>query len=129
MCTLDLSKTLMYDYPYNYIRQKYLNKAKLLFTDTDSLTYEIEAEDVYRDVWNNKDRLDIGDYAADSKYFDKTNKKVIGKFKDEATGIPISEFVGLRSKMYSYTKDNSKSDRTAKGTKKCVIKKDLKHED
>lgn len=122
MCTLDLSKTLMYDYPYNYIRQKYLNKAKLLFTDTDSLTYEIEAEDVYRDVWNNKDRLDIGD-------FDKTKKKVIGKFKDEATGIPISEFVGLRSKMYSYTKDNSKSDRTAKGTKKCVIKKDLKHED
>ena len=108
----------MYDYPYNYIRQKYLNKAKLLFTDTVSLTYEIEAEDVYRDFWNNKDRLDIGDYAADSKYFYKTNKKVIGKFKDEAIGIPITEFVGLRSKMYSYTKDNSKSDRTAKGTKK-----------
>lgn len=119
----------MYDYPYNYIRQKYLNKAKLLFTDTVSLTYEIEAEDVYRDFWNNKDRLDIGDYAADSKYFYKTNKKVIGKFKDEAIDIPITEFVGLRSKMYSYTKDNSKSDRTAKGTKKCVIKKDLKHED
>ena len=129
MCILDLSKTLMYDYPYNYIRQKYLNKAKLLFTDTVSLTYEIEAEDVYRDFWNNKDRLDIGDYAADSKYFYKTNKKVIGKFKDEAIDIPITEFVGLRSKMYSYTKDNSKSDRTAKGTKKCVIKKDLKHED
>lgn len=71
----------------------------------------------------------IGDYTADSKYFDKTNKKVIGKFKDEATGIPIAEFVGLRSKMYSYTKDNSKSDITAKGIKKYVIKKDLKHED
>ena len=116
----------MYDYSYNYTRQKYLNKAKLLFTDTDSLTYEIEAEDVYRDFWNNKDRFDIGDYAADCKYFDKTNKKVIGKFEDEATGIPITEFVGLRSKMYSYTKDNSKSDRTAKGIKKYVIKKDLK---
>ena len=96
MCILDLSKTLMYDFHYNYIKEKYGDKAKLLFTDTDSLTYEIEAEDVYRDFWNDKDRFDNSDYPENSPYFDKTNKKVIGKFKGEACGIPITEFVGLR---------------------------------
>ena len=129
MCILDLSKTLMYDFHYNYIKEKYGDKAKLLFTDTDSLTYEIEAEDVYQDFWNDKDRFDNSDYPENSPYFDKTNKKVIGKFKDEAAGIPITEFVGLRSKMYSYVKDNQKVGKTAKGIKKNIIKNNIKHED
>ena len=129
MCILDLSKTLMYDFHYNYIKEKYGDKAKLLFTDTDSLTYEIEAEDVYQDFWNDKDRFDNSDYPESSPYFDKTNKKVIGKFKDEAAGIPITEFVGLRSKMYSYIKDNKKEGKTAKGIKKNIIKNNIKHED
>ena len=109
MCILDLSKTLMYDFHYNYIKRKYNNKAKLLFTDTDSFTYEITAEDVYNDFWNDKNKFDNSDYSENSPFYDKTNKKVIGKFKDEAAGIPIVEFVGLRSKMYSYIKDNDKA--------------------
>ena len=129
MCILDLSKTLMYNFHYNYIKEKYGAKAKLLFTDTDSLKYEIEAEDVYRDFWNDKDRFDNSDYPESSPYFDKTNKKVIGKFKDEAAGIPITEFVGLRSKMYSYIKDNQKGGKTAKGIKKNIIKNNIKHAD
>ena len=128
MCILDLSKTLMYDFHYNYIKKKYGDKARLLFTDTDSLTYEIEAEDVYRDFWNDKDKFDNSDYPESSPYFDKANKKVIGKFKDEAAGVPICEFVGLRSKMYSYIKDDQKVGKTAKGIKKNVIKNDIKHE-
>ena len=128
MCILDLSKTLMYDFHYNYIKDKYGDKAKLLFTDTDSLTYEIEAKDVYKDFWNDKDKFDNSDYSESSTYFDKTNKKVIGKFKDEAAGLPICEFVGLRSKMYSYIKDDQKGGKTAKGIKKNVIKKDITHE-
>ena len=128
MCILDLSKTLMYDFHYNYIKQKYGSKAKLLFTDTDSLTYEIEAKDVYSDFWNDKDKFDNSDYPGSSLYFDNTNKKVIGKFKDEAAGMPITEFVGLRSKMYSYTKDNRTGSKTAKGIKKIVIKKNITHE-
>ena len=128
MCILDLSKTLMYDLHYNYIKEKYGDKARLLFTDTDSLTYEIEAEDVYRDFWNDKDRFDNSDYPESSPYFDKTNKKVIGKFKDEAVSKTITEFVGLRSKMYSYIKDNHKGGKTAKGIKKNIIKNDIKHE-
>ena len=128
MCILDLSKTLMYDFHYNYIKQKYGSEAKLLFTDTDSLTYEIEADDVYSDFWKDKNRFENSDYSQDSPYFDKTNKKVIGKFKDEAAGIPITEFVGLRSKMYSYTNDNQKGGKTAKGIKKNIIKNNIKHE-
>ncbi|XP_068690071.1 uncharacterized protein [Montipora foliosa] len=128
MCILDLSKTLMYDFHYNYIKQKYDSKAKLLFTDTDSLTYEIETKDVYQDFWDDKDRFDNSDYSQHSQYFDRTNKKVIGKFKDEAAGVPITEFVGLRSKMYSYMKDNDKGGKTAKGINKNVIKKNITHE-
>ena len=129
MCILDLSKTLMYDFHYNYIKEKYGNKAKLLFTDTDSLTYEIETDDVYRDFWNDKDRFDNSEYPESSPYFDKTNKKVIGKFKDEACSIPITEFIGLRSKMYSYIKDNNKGGKTAKGIKKNIINNNIKHTD
>ena len=128
-CILDLSKTLMYDFHYNYIKHKYGNKAKLLFTDTDSLTYEIETNDAYADFWKNKDKFDNSDYDKESPFYNAVNKKVIGKFKDESAGIPITEFVGLRSKMYSYVKDNEQTARTAKGIKKQVIIKDIKHED
>ena len=128
MCILDLSKTLMYDFHYNYIKSQYGNKARLLFTDTDSLTYEIEADDVYQDFWKDKHLFDNSDYPKNSPFFDDVNKKVIGKFKDEAAGIPIVEFVGLRSKMYSYMKDNKQESRTAKGIKKNVIKQQLRHD-
>ena len=62
MCILDLSKTLMYDFHYNYIKKKYRNRARLLVTDTDSLTYEIKTEDVYKDFWNDKQMFDNSDY-------------------------------------------------------------------
>ena len=122
MCILDLSKTLMYayDFHYNYIKNKYGNKSKLLFTDTDSLTYEIETNNVYKDFYNDKDKFDFRDYLENSKFYDKTNKNVIGKFKYEASLIPITEFIGLRSKMYSYIKDKNQNNKTAKG----ILKKD-----
>jgi len=105
MCILDLSKTLMNDFHYNYIRKKYTD-CQLLFTDTDSLFYHIKTEgDIYEDFWKDKSLFDNSDYPKSSKYFFKENKKVIGKFKDEAAGEPILEFVGLKSKMYSYIKE------------------------
>ena len=58
ICILDLSKTLMYDFQYNYIKKKYYDEAKVLFTDTDSLTYAIETEDAHKDFWTNKDKFD-----------------------------------------------------------------------
>ena len=129
MCILDLSKTLMYDFHYNYIKHKYGNKAKLLFTDTDSLTYEIETKDAYADFWSDKDRFDNSDFNKESPFYNTANKKVIGKFKDEACGVPVVEFVGLRSKMYSNMKDNDEGGKTAKGIKKNIITKNIKHED
>ena len=129
MCILDLSKTLIYDFHYNCIKKKYDSRARLLFTDTDSLTYEIEAEDVYKDFWNDKDVFDDSDYLENSPYYCNVNKKIIEKSKDEACGVPITEFIGLKSKMYSHVKDNEKGGRTAKGIKKNVIKNNIKHDD
>ena len=129
MYILELSKMLMYDFHFYYIKKKCGDRAKLLFTDTDSLTYEIEAEDVYNNFWNNKDMFDNSDYPENSPYHCNANEKVIGKFKDEACGVPIVEFIGLKSKMYSYVKDNEKGGKTAKGIKKNVIKNNIKHKD
>ena len=94
MCILDLSKTLMYNFHYKYIEMKYGNKANLLFkcTDKDSLTYEIETENIYEDFWNDKELFDNSDYPDSSPYLGKTNKKIIGKFKVETASIPIVEF-------------------------------------
>ena len=105
----------MCNFHYNYIKKKYGDRAKLLFTDTDSLIYEIEAEDVYNDFWNNKDMFDSSGYPENLPYHCNANKKVIGKFKDEACGVPITEFIGLKSKMYSYIKSNEKCGKTTKG--------------
>ena len=105
MCILDLSKTLMYDFHYNFIKSKYGEKAILLFSDTDSLCYLIKTEDVYEDLLEHRDMFDNSDYPQSSKIFFSENKKVIGKFKDEAAGMIIIEFVGLKPKMYSYQKE------------------------
>ena len=131
MSILDLSKTLMYDFHYNTIKKEYGNRSKLLFTDTDSLMYEIRTDDVYEDfkrIGTEKDCWDNSDYPKDSPYYSTHNKKVIGKFKDEAEGVPVVEFVGLRSKMYSYVKENGGGGMTAKGVKKYVIRNKLTHE-
>ena len=90
MTILDLSKALRYDFHYNYIINKYGNKSKLLFTDTDSLCYEIETNDVYQDFWHHKHKFDNSNYPENSPFYNKANKKVIGKFKDEASAIPIT---------------------------------------
>ena len=87
VCVYVYPRMLMYDFHYNYIKKKYGDRAKLLFTDTDSLTYEIEAEDVYQDFWNDKDKFDNTDYPENSPSCDNTNNKVIDKFKDEAAGL------------------------------------------
>ena len=129
MCILDVSKTLMYDFHYKYILKRYPgHKSRLAFTDTDPLMYEIEAEDIYKDFYEDKHVFDNSDYSESSTFHLIDNEKVIGNMKDEAAGCPITEFVGLRGKMYSYTKDNGTCDRTVKGVKKSIIKKVISHE-
>ena len=128
MTTLDLSKTLMYDFHYNYIQKKYPD-AQLLFTDTDSLTYHIKTEDIYRDFLADRELFDNSDYSPNSEFYFSENKKVIGQFKDETAGMPIRDFIGLKSKMYSVSLDSGKNSKKAKGVKKNVIKKGISHQD
>ena len=132
MSILDLSKTLMYDFHYNYIKPKYDDRAKLLFTDTDSLAYEIETEDFYRDISIDvKSKFDTSNYPKNhpSGILTGVNKKVIGMFKDEAAGKQIAEFVGLRAKLYSYRVEESYEEKKCKGVKKAVIKKTISFND
>ena len=122
---LDLSKTLMFDFHYNYIREKYDDEAELLFTDTDSLMYLIETDDVYHDFAADvKKKFDTSDYPENHPSGIETgvNKKVIGKFEDEAAGRQITNFVGLRPKLYSFKIEDSDVNK-AKGIKKNIIKK------
>ena len=97
----------MYEFHYDYIKSKYDNKSKLLFTDTDSLMYEIKTKDVYGDFSRDKEMFDFSNYSTKSKYYDNSNKLVIGKMKDETGGVASKEFVGLKPKMYPFLADNS----------------------
>ena len=132
MCILELSKTLMFDFHYKYIKQKYGDNAKLLFTDTDSFLYEIKTDDFYKDISGDvRDRFDTSDYPENHPSGIPTgiNKKVLGMFKDEVAGKIITEFVGLRAKLYSFKMEDGKENKRCKGVKKQVVKKSITHED
>ena len=129
---LDLSKTLMFDFHYHYIKKKYGNKAELLFTDTDSLMYHIQTNDFYEDIaYDIKTKFDTSDYPPNhpSGILTGVNKKVIGMFKDEVAGKQITCFVGLRPKLYSFRIEEDKEVRKCKGIKKNVVKKKLDFDD
>ena len=132
MCILDLSKTIMYDFYYNYLKEKYGDKVKLLFSDTDSLMCEIQTEDFYKDISRDvKDRFDTSDYPENHPSGIPTgiNKKVLGMMKDEAAGKIIKEFVGLRAKLYSFIMDEGEEIKKCKGIKKQVVESSISHED
>ena len=91
---LELSKWLMYDFHYNFIEKHF--GAELLFTDTGSLTYQIKSEDVYEEFFKHKHLFDFSNYPKDSKFFNPTNKKFIGKIKGQKEGKINDEFVGIK---------------------------------
>ena len=110
MSILDISKTLMYKFWYDYFKPKYGDRAKLCYTDTDSFIINIITEDFFQDISNDVEKwFDTSNYNKKDKIplpIGK-NKKVPGLFKDELGGKIITEFVALRSKTYSYLDDNS----------------------
>ena len=127
---LDISKTFMYEFWYDYLKRKYGDKAQLCYMDTDSFIIHIVTEDFYKDIVDN-----VNDWF-DTFAYDKEdnrplpigiNKKIIGKFKDELNGKIMTEFCAPKGKTYSFTTDDNETKR-AKGTQKCVIKKDLTFE-
>ena len=147
---LYISKTLMFDFHYNYIRKKYGEKAELLMTDTDSLVYLIETDDFYEDIKKDvEEKFDTSNFPKDhlSGIEAGINMKVVGVFKIENGANIIVLFIGLRPKMYTYEvetkyqEDEEEEDKInkiemridqekkAKGVKKSVIKKSLTTED
>lgn len=155
---LDISKVLMYEFHYGYIKPKYGKKARLLFTDTDSLCYHIETEDLYKDMQEKgtlfgkeQHLFDTSDFLKDhpsglfslDESMRPNNKKQIGFFKDECCGVQFIEFVGLRAKMYALRheengidlltdkrarKEYKQEKKVAKGVPKSCIDLDLTFE-
>ena len=132
---LDLSKTIMYEFHYDYMKKKYNEvDLKLLYMDTDSLVYNIKTEDFYKDIAENVEtRLDTSGYELDKPLPIGKNKKVIGLMKDELGGKIMKEFISLRPKMYSYRVDENggaqSEPKKCKGIKKCVVKKTISFDD
>ena len=127
---LEMSKILMYEFWYDYMKPKYDNNDKLCYMDTDSFIMNIKTNDFYNDIANDvENRFDTSNYEVNRPLPMGRNKKVIGLMKDESGGKIITEFVTLRPKTYSYLTDDDKEDKKAKGTKKCVIKKMIKSND
>ena len=129
---LEISKTLMYGFRYDYMKPKYNDNARLCYMDTDSFIMNIKTNDFYKDIANDVgNRFDTSNYEVNTSETSALarrplptgkNKKIIGLMKDKLGGKIITEFVTLRPKIYSFLTDDGKEDKKAKGTKKCIIK-------
>ena len=128
-CILDISKLIMSEFHFGFMKEKYGSKVNLLYTDTDSFIYEVETEDIYEDIFENKHLFDLSNYPPNSEYFSAENKKVLGRMKDEMAGIPIKSFVGLRPKMYHVQAFNDTEIKKAKGIGKQTVNKEIKKSD
>ena len=138
---LDISKTIMYEFWYDYLKPKYGDKTKLCYMDTDSFIIDIQKEDFLKDI--SKDVKRCFDTSGYDKNFDRpleigVNKKVLGKFKDELNGNILTEFISIGPKVYAinceeyaFRNDNYKLQlmKKAKGTKKCIVKKHINFND
>ena len=136
---LEISKTLMYEFWYDYMKPKYNDNVKLCYMDMDSFIMNIKTNDFYKDKSNDvENRFDTSNYEVNTSETSALarrtlpigkNKNIIGLMKDELGGKIITEFVTLRPKTYSFLTDDGKENKKAKGTKKCVIKKKIKFND
>ena len=127
---LDISKIIMYEFWYDFIKSKYGSRAKLCYMDTVSFIINIKTEDFYKDISENvMERFDTSNYIYDKPLPINVNKKAVGLMKHELGGGIITEFITLRPKAYSFKTDDNIKLKKAKGTKKCVINKMLSFSD
>ena len=131
---LDLSKIIMCEFHYDYMKSKYDENLKICYIDTDSLVYHIKTKDFYEDIaitGDVKERFDTSGYSKeDARPLPiELNKKIIGLMKDELEGKIMTEFVALRPKLYAYRKLDGEENKRCKGIKKCVVKKTLGFDD
>ena len=121
MCILELIKVLMYQFPYDNIKNKFDNKSKLLFTITYSFIYEIKTEYVYEDFNSNKEMFNFSNFSSRLKFYDDSNRLIIGKMKNETRGSAFEEFVELKATMYSFLVDDNSEHKKEKGVKRNAI--------
>ncbi|KAK3920159.1 Chaperone protein3, chloroplastic [Frankliniella fusca] len=126
---LDISKQIMYEFYYKVLKQKYGSNISVCGTDTDSLIVEIFTEDIYEDMYEMREHFDTSDYPKTHPLFSLSNKKVMGKFKDEMNSVPIVAFVGLRAKMYSFKTMSNGEKSVGKGIPRGALKTQLCFED
>jgi hypothetical protein len=127
---LELSKHHMYDFHYNVMKPRYNENIELMMTDTDSLVYCIKTDDFYKDMYEMKQYFDMSEYSKQNPIYDETNKKVIGKFKDETGDKVIKTFVGVRSKVYAIETETPitlklEESKKLKGIPKPIVKKQM----
>ena len=128
MSILDLSKLHMYSFYYDVLKRKYNENVRLAYTDTDSFVVHIKTADVYDDLKNIANYMDFSGYDKSHKCYDNTNKKVLGKFKDECNGKIITKFIGLKPKSYAFKIYNEeKEEKKSKGIVKHKVKKELNY--
>lgn len=129
MAILDLSKIIVYEF-HEYMIRLYGTNCRMLYTDTDSLIYEVICEDIYEDIKKDIHRFDTSAYAPNNQFnMPLVNKKVIGLMKDENNGMILTEFCGLRSKMYATLVENGDGMKKSKGVKRCVVEKTICFQD
>ena len=120
---LNLSKTVMYEFWYDYLKPKYGENIKLCYMDTDSLTVYVKTDDIYKDIAEDvENRLDPSNYEIGRPLLKGKNKNVIGLMKDELGGQTMKHFVVLRAKIYSYLKENNDENKKSKRCKKVYQK-------
>ncbi|XP_072752393.1 uncharacterized protein [Anoplolepis gracilipes] len=130
MCILDISKTCLYEFHHDYMVPMYRERCKVMYTDTDSLIYHIECDDVYENMKRDISRFDTSDYAIDNAYdISLVNKKVPGLMKDENNGTIMTEFVGLKAKMYALRVDGKKDTKKVKSVKNNVVVRTITFDD
>ena len=118
----------MKDFYCNYIKNRYVDKAEMLLTDTNSLIYKIEEENVYGNFYQHKSLFDFSNYPKDLKYYNNSNNLLVDKMKDETYGVPVKGFVGLKSKMYNFITEGNHESKKAKGINKNVVDDEIRHE-
>lgn len=128
MSVLDISKVVMCEFHYDHMKPKYGENIEVIYTDTDSFIYEIKCEDFYADMGQDICRYDTSDFK-DHQTVPRMNKKVPGLMKDENNGQCMTEFVGLRSKMYGVRVNNVDAMKKAKGVKRYVLNKKITFDD
>ena len=130
MSILDLSKQHMYRFYYDVMKPKYGDNIKMVYTDTDSFVFHTKTDDIYQGLKEINDEMDFSGYEKNHKCYDATNKKVLGKFKDEVGGKIMAGFIGLRPKCYAFRIHGGDTEyEKCKGTAKNTVKRKIKYDD